>query len=84
MITSRICDCYPGGKDNFAAEQTAEATRHLNQALPQQARLRDRAGVALFTGPGLVLPGLVRVTEWRPESELQGQGITAGLRRRGR
>jgi hypothetical protein len=60
------------------AEQTAEATRRLNRSLPQQAALRDRGGVSgLFAGLDLVPPGLVRVTEWRPESELQAASPAA-------
>ncbi len=46
--------------------------------MPQQATLRDRAGVSeLFAGLELVPPGLVRLTEWRPESELQAASPAA-------
>jgi O-methyltransferase involved in polyketide biosynthesis len=60
------------------AEETAEVTRRLNQSQAEQAKLRDRAGVLrLFAGLDLVPPGLVRVAEWRPESELQAAAPAA-------
>jgi hypothetical protein len=60
------------------AQETAEATRRLNQSLHMQAALRDRAGVGqLFDGFEFVPPGLVRVTQWRPESGLQAASPAA-------
>jgi hypothetical protein len=49
------------------------ATRQFNQSGGQQATNRDRAAVTrLFGGCELVAPGVVRVAEWRPDSELEG------------
>jgi len=48
------------------------ATRQFNQSGGQLATNRDRAAVArLFDGCELVEPGVVRVAEWRPDSELE-------------
>jgi hypothetical protein len=48
--------------------------------------LRDHATVAsLFSGFDLVPPGLVRVAEWRPDSELQAASpgaLWAGIARK--
>jgi S-adenosyl methyltransferase len=79
IVAELMTGCVPGSflvishpASDIDAEQTAEATRRLNQAMPQQAMLRDRASVLrLFGGLELVPPALVRVAEWRPDSELQ-------------
>jgi S-adenosyl methyltransferase len=48
------------------------ATRQFNQSGGEGATNRDRAAVArLFDGCELVEPGVVRVAEWRPDSELE-------------
>jgi hypothetical protein len=85
IVTEVVAACAPGSfvaishpASDIDAEQTAEATRRLNQSIPQQATLRDRAGVSeLFAGLELVPPGLVRVTEWHPDSELQAASPAA-------
>jgi S-adenosyl methyltransferase len=85
IVSELMAACPPGSfltishpAGDIDADQTAEATRRLNQSMPQQARLRDRAGVAaLFSGLELVPPGLVRVADWRPESELQAASPAA-------
>jgi hypothetical protein len=42
----------------------------LNELMPMKLRFRSRAEVAaLFDGLELVEPGLVRVPEWRPDSD---------------
>jgi len=71
---------------NIDAEQTAEATRRLNQDQVAPARMRDKEGVArLFGGLDLVPPGLVRVSRWRPGSELEAASpgaLWAGVARK--
>jgi hypothetical protein len=48
------------------------ATRRFNQSGSERATNRDRAAVArMFDGCELVEPGVVRVAEWRPDSELE-------------
>ena len=45
--------------------------RRMNESVTEKVTLRDRAGVArLFAGLELVDPGVVRVPEWRPDSDL--------------
>jgi hypothetical protein len=63
-------------------------TRRLNEsALAEKRITRDRAGVTrLFGGCELVEPGIVRVPEWRPESELDAKtpsGLWGGVARKG-
>ena len=85
--------CAPGSflvishpASDIDAGQTAEATRRLNQSGVVPAALRDREQVAsLFAGLELVPPGLVRVPEWRPGSELEAAtpgALWAGVARK--
>jgi S-adenosyl methyltransferase len=68
--------------------QVSEMTRRLNEsALAEKRITRDRGGVArLFGDCELVEPGIVRVPEWRPESELDAKtpsGLWGGVARKG-
>ena len=71
--------CVPGSFVTIAhpasdidAEQMAEMARRLNQFVAEKSTHRTRACVArLFDGLELTEPGLVRVAEWRPDSELE-------------
>jgi hypothetical protein len=48
------------------------ATRQFNQSGREPATNRDRAAIAdMFDGYELIEPGVVRVAEWRPDSELE-------------
>jgi hypothetical protein len=48
------------------------ATRQFNQSGGEQATNRDRAAATrLFDGCELVEPGVVQVSQWRPDSELE-------------
>ena len=62
------------------------ATRQFNQSGGEQATNRDRAAVSrLFGGCELVEPGVVRVSEWRPDSELEAarsSAVWAGVARK--
>jgi O-methyltransferase involved in polyketide biosynthesis len=70
--------CAPGSfvtishpASDIDAEPHGEMVRRMNQSLTEKVTLRDRAGVAhLFAGLDLVEPALVRVPEWRPDSDL--------------
>jgi hypothetical protein len=68
------------------AEPHAEMVRRMNQSMPQQATLRDRAEVtALFNGLELVPPGVVRVPQWRPDTDLEAASpavLWAGVARK--
>jgi O-methyltransferase involved in polyketide biosynthesis len=93
-IVSRLMDaCAPGsfvaishvGSDIDSAQQT-EMVRRLNQSVAEKATMRDRAGVTrLFDGLELTEPGVVRVTEWRPASDLEAAsptGLWGGVARK--
>ena len=48
------------------------ATRQFNRSGGEKAINRDHAAVeGLFGGCDLVEPGVVRVSQWRPDSELE-------------
>ena len=64
---------------DIEAEAQGEMVERLNQTMAEKVTMRDRAQVArFFDGLELVEPGLVRVPEWRPESELEARS-PAGL-----
>ena len=70
--------CVPGSfatishpASDIDAEPHGEMVRRMNESLTEKVTLRDRAGVArLLAGLELVEPGVVRVPEWRPDSDL--------------
>jgi S-adenosyl methyltransferase len=85
--------CVPGSfvaishaASDIDADQQTEMVRRLNQSVAEKATLRDHAGVArLFAGLELVEPGVVRVTQWRPDSDLQAAsptGLWGGVARK--
>jgi SAM-dependent methyltransferase len=64
---------------DIEAEAQGEMASRLNQTIAEKVTMRDRAQVTrFFDGVELVEPGLVRVPEWRPGSELEATGA-AGL-----
>jgi O-methyltransferase involved in polyketide biosynthesis len=78
-IVGRLTDaCEPGSfvtishpASDIDAEPHGEMVRRMNESLTEKVTLRDRAGVArLFAGLDLLEPGVVRVPEWRPDSDL--------------
>ena len=84
-IVGRLTDaCVPGSfvtvshaASDIDAEQQTEMVRRLNQSVAEKATLRDRAGVTrLFDGLELVEPGVVRVAEWRPDTQLEAASPT--------
>jgi hypothetical protein len=87
-----MAGCVPGSfltishpASDLAAGLDA-ATRQFNKSGPEQATNRDQASVArLFDGYELVEPGVVRVAEWRPDSELEAArraAVWAGVAQR--
>jgi hypothetical protein len=95
IISQLMAECPPGSflaishpASDIDSEQFGEATRRFNEAAPEAERmtLRDNATVAgLFSGLEFVPPGLVRITEWRPDSELQAASpgaLWAGVARK--
>ncbi len=93
IIGRLMAACAPGsfvvishvGGDIDAAQQT-EMVRRLNQSVAEKATLRDHAGVTrLFDGLQLVEPGVVRVSDWRPNSDLEAArptGLWGGVARK--
>jgi hypothetical protein len=79
-IVHQLTDpCVPGSflaishpASDIEAEQHTEMVRRLNESVAEKVKLRDHADVArLFDGLELVEPGVVRVPEWWPDSDLQ-------------
>jgi hypothetical protein len=84
IITRLTAACVPGSYlvishvgGDIDAEQQTEMVRRLNQSVAEKATMRDRAGVTrLFDGLELVTPGVVRVSDWRPDSDLEAASPT--------
>jgi hypothetical protein len=87
QIVARLVSAVPSGSyltishaaSDIAPEQMAEMIRRMNQHLAEGNHVgRPRAVVArFFDGLEVLEPGVVKVTEWRPESALQAQGPTS-------
>ena len=86
-IVARLLDAVPSGSylvishaaSDIDPEEMAEMFRRMNEHLPEDSRHvgRSRPVVAqFFQGLDLVEPGVVKVTEWRPQSELEARGPT--------
>ena len=59
-------------------DEIAEATKRLNRLSHQEFTLRGHAGVSrFFDGLELLPPGVVRVEEWRPCSDLESCNLSA-------
>jgi hypothetical protein len=60
--------------------------RRLNESVAEKATMRDRAGVTrLFDWLELADPGVVRVADWRPDSDLEAAsptGLGGGVARK--
>ena len=85
--------CVPGSfvvishvGGDIDAEQQSEMVRRLNESVAEKATMRDRAGVTrLFSGLELAEPGVVRVADWRPDSDLEAAsptGLWGGVARK--
>jgi S-adenosyl methyltransferase len=87
QVVARLLSAVPSGSyltishaaSDIAPEQMAEMIRRMNQHLAEGNHVgRSRAVVAqFFDGLEVLEPGVVKVTEWRPESVLQAQGPTS-------
>jgi hypothetical protein len=71
---------------DFSTGQVSQMNRLLNESAMAEKRVtRDRAGIMrLLDGCELVEPGLVRVPQWRPDSELEAAspcGLWGGVAR---
>jgi len=93
IISRLTAACVPGSyvalshaASDIDAEQQSEMVRRLNQSVAEKATLRGHAGVTrLFDGFDLIEPGLVRVSDWRPDSDLEAArptGLWGGVGRK--
>jgi len=93
IVKKLMAACVPGSfvtishpASDIDVEQHGEMVRRMNESMPDQVTLRDRAGVtALFDGLDLVTPGVVRAPEWRPATEIEAAGpavLWAGVARK--
>jgi hypothetical protein len=79
LVARLIAPLQPGSflllthvASDIEPEAMAEMARRVNRAVARPTTPRDYATVArFFVGLDLVPPGIVRVPEWRPHSELE-------------
>jgi hypothetical protein len=94
-IVRQLMDACPPGSylaithatADFNSGQVSEMNRLMNESAMAEKRVtRDRARVMrFFDGCELVEPGLVRVPQWRPDSELEAAspcGLWGGVARK--
>jgi hypothetical protein len=63
---------------DLAAQQMAQMAERLNKLMAEKVTFRTRAQVApFFDGLAMVEPGLVRVQEWRPDTEMEAKSPAA-------
>ena len=93
IIRTLTAACAPGSfvaishvASDIDTEQQTELVRRLNQSVAEKATMRDRVGVTrLFDGLELVEPGVVPVSKWRPDSDLEAAsptGLWGGVARK--
>src|SRR2546427_12930 len=86
-IVARLVSAIPSGSylaishaaSDISPEAMAEMIRRMNEHLAEGNHVgRTREVVArFFDGLELLEPGVVKVTEWRPESAMQAEGPTS-------
>ena len=86
-VMARLTAAIPSGSfmvishaaSDIDADQMAEMIRRMNEYMGDTTHVgRTRDVVAeFFTGLDLIEPGVVKVTEWRPESEQAANGPTS-------
>jgi O-methyltransferase involved in polyketide biosynthesis len=86
-VMDRLTEAVPSGSfvvmshaaSDIDADQMAEMIRRMNEYMGDTTHVgRTRDTVAeFFAGLDLVEPGVVKVTEWRPESEQAAKGPTS-------
>jgi SAM-dependent methyltransferase len=63
---------------DLAAQQMAQMAERLNQLMAEKVTFRTRPQVVpFFAGLDMVEPGLVRVQEWRPDTEIEAKSPAA-------
>jgi SAM-dependent methyltransferase len=93
-IVAALLDALPAGSylalshpaSDIEAEAQGKLAERLNQTMAEKVTMRDRAQVArFFDGLELVEPGLVRVPQWRPASQMEAMspaGLWGGVGRK--
>jgi S-adenosyl methyltransferase len=80
LVVSRLLSGLPAGSylalshpaSDIRPDVAPATLARLNAAMPQKITLRSRAEVArFFDGLDLVEPGVVRIPDWRPASDLE-------------
>jgi O-methyltransferase involved in polyketide biosynthesis len=87
QIVARLTSAVPGGSflvishaaSDISPDEMAEMIRRMNEHLAEGNHVgRPREVVArFFTGLDLVDPGVVKVTQWRPASDMEAAGPTS-------
>jgi hypothetical protein len=81
-IVAKLMGAVPPGSylalshvaSDIEPEKMAEMGKRLNRLLAQKGTYRSRAEVeTLFEGLELVEPGVVRIPQWRPDSEVEAK-----------
>ncbi len=85
-IVAKLLDAVPAGSylalshpaSDIEAEAMGEMAQRLNKLMAEKVTFRGQAEVArFFDGLEMVEPGLVRVQEWRPSSEIEASSPAA-------
>ena len=79
VVARLMAACVPGSflvishpASDIEAEPHSEMVRRMNSSMAQRVTLRDRTGVTgLFAGLELAEPGVVKASQWRPDSDIQ-------------
>ena len=71
---------------DIESDRHSEMVRRMNDSMAQKITLRDHAEITrMFNGLELVGPGVVKASQWRPESDAQAATPTvlwAGVARK--
>jgi O-methyltransferase involved in polyketide biosynthesis len=93
-VIERLKEACPPGSylaishpaSDIEANRHSEMVRRMNESMAQKVRLRDHAQVTrMFKGLELVEPGVVKASQWRPESDAEAATPTvlwAGVARK--
>ena len=85
-IVAKLLDAVPPGSylalshpaADIEAEAMGQMAQRLNKLMAEKVTFRSRAEVArLFDGLEMVEPGLVRVQQWRPDTESEAKSPAA-------
>jgi O-methyltransferase involved in polyketide biosynthesis len=79
IVERLVAACSPGSflvishpASDIEAERHSDMVGRMNKSMQQKVTLRDRAAMArLFAGLDLAEPGIVKASQWRPDSDAQ-------------